>query len=717
MDATQQEMKNSILQLLQPILNGLPATAAIDPTHFEKNCESFTLHLLTHIHQLLEDGHTTETNPRSKKRRRTLSYDPIDSKRAHSEPLFPIYPSHTPLIARSLSLNPPKKTQPTPPTTHPRNLKIGTNESAQNPIQSTPVPNEPSHFVSSLRPVTRFEQDEEEDISEELRTFIQNEIEHGFYDLTTQFDESLTEAKHELALLNRAFLKSRKKREDRSYSDTDSEDLTHTSRPTQMQVGSIGEKLKFQFENHLINCYQHYLKQFVHAIGYAGLGNQPLDLSYHDQPGLQTDIEVKPDDKTIMTGPDPTQLLASTNSEAQKSAEGNIIGNSEIGIQMFEQTLKTNYEAIQQEVEGRLVSTVETMERVVQERLESSNQEAGQRLEKKFRSNNEKERLNLDEKLRLLSQKIERSVEERLRSVNQSAGMNEELRLITEEIERHVEEKLGSNHNQVALDVEQKLKSMVKTVERNLHQKLTSNHEQAERDVEDQLKPFNEEMERMVDEKLQSHRKVLVKQAVEYRKAIRNEIRESKEVILKDLDSLVDQIESLFCEEKEKLVKLQNDTKALHEQLKRLEKAVEKETDPVLRRTSVLVSLGLLDSDDSKSNLEIFLSKLNDYLQINLGQIVMQDPFDNSSTPQLHNPQAEKAFFQKLIIHLFLRINEIHVPQQEDQPLQEDQPSDPLQHINFILGQFFDLNFQRFVWPRFCDLIDHLEQYVGSQML
>ncbi|KNE89205.1 hypothetical protein PSTG_17333, partial [Puccinia striiformis f. sp. tritici PST-78] len=53
--------------------------------------------------------------------------------------------------------------------------------------------------------------------------------------------------------------------------------LTPTSPPTRIEVGSIGEKLKFQFENHLIDCYQQYLKQFVFAIGYAGLGDKPAN--------------------------------------------------------------------------------------------------------------------------------------------------------------------------------------------------------------------------------------------------------------------------------------------------------------------------------------------------------------------------------------------------------------------------------------------------------
>jgi len=762
MEATNNLNRNiqkSIIDLLQPIIKAIPTT--IDQAQLESNCQSFTIQLLQYINHLHHSPEHPSIHPenttlesKSNKRRRTDSIgklqQDLENQRAQSEPNpAPLIPFDISLSPRSHSLNPPATSSstklPDPSSCPSANKQEPSELSNQHQIN-------PDHIISptqcnSSGPVTHFKDDDDDPITEELRLCIQNEVQEGILELYNDFEDSLTEAKHELVLLNQAYLENWKEGRQPTAS---SPEPTHpsppeTSLPTKIDVGSLGEKLKFQFESHMIDCYQHYLKKFVLAIGYTGVGTQrlyPPDL----QSEQQVPTEAIPNDKPTDLNSGPTLVNPPENKQpdqdAFRSSEKPDLGNI--------------YPEIERWAEEKLKFNSDEIERIVVEQL---------------RSKSEKTERNTEEKLKSFTQKIQENVDERLKTSNEEIG----------------------------------------------------------RRVEDQLKPIKEETERIMEEKLETYQKGLAGQALEYCKAIRSDIDDFKQESSKDLDHLIGQVEGLFAEREQQLVKLQQQSEELSDRLIRLEKVTEKENDPVLRRSSVLVSLGLLESVSSnqKSNLNIFLSKLNHHLKINLGQIIVQDPIknprftpnqsnvlqetENSREPGDDNPDhcttdtntagitpitsqstsdPEELFYDKLILQLLLRINESIKLQQgipnglgghqeasigtdpaqqstaehhkEDQPaedpnhlhsLQHDQPlqdgippdshaqeqsssiphpSQPLypsshslrppqshhvQDLNLALSQFFELNFNHFVWPKFSSLVFHLEEYLTSQLM
>ncbi|KNZ54513.1 uncharacterized protein VP01_292g12 [Puccinia sorghi] len=757
-------IQKSIIDLLQPIIKAIPTT--IDQAQLENNCQSFTTQLLQYINHLHSPQDHPSIHPesttlefKSNKRRRTDSIGKFkqdsDNQRAQSEPNpATLIPSDISLSLRSHSLNPPA------------------NSSSQEPAE---LPNQqqvnPDHIISptqchSSGPITHFKEEDDDPISEELRLCIQNEVQEGILELYNDFEDSLTEAKHELVLLNQAYLENLKevRQPTASKPEPTIPSAPATSLSTKIDVGSLGEKLKFQFESHIIDCYQHYLKQFVIAIGYTGVGTQrlyPPDFQFEQQ----VPTEAVPNDKPSVLNTGPTLVnppeIKQPDQDAFRSAEKPDLGKI--------------YPEIEQWAEEKL----------------------------KFNS---------------------------------------------DEIDRIVEEKLRSNSEKMERSTKEKFKSFTEKIQENVSERLKTSSEQAGRSVEDKLKPINEETERMMEEKLKNYEKGLIGQALEYCKVIRSDINDFKEESSKDLDHLIAQIEGLFAERDQQLGKLQQQSEELSDRLIRLQKVTEKENDPVLRRSSVLLSLGLLESASSnqKSNLNIFLSKLNHHLKINLGQIIIQDPIKNSrftlnqldSLQKTENPREpgeenqdrcttdantaaitpiisqstsdpEELFYDKLILHLFLRINESIKLQQgipngfgghpeapigtdsaqkstttehhrEDQPaedpnhlhsLQHDQPlqdgippttqalqehqhlsdlqtfpdnhaqepsgsiphpSQPLhsssnslhpphspylEYIHLALSEFFELNFNQFVWPKFSSLVFHLEEYLTSQLM
>ncbi|WAQ81669.1 hypothetical protein PtA15_1A1011 [Puccinia triticina] len=771
-----EHIQNSMVGLLAPIVEAIPsAPSSINHDQLEKNCQQFTIQLVNlfgQYHQASQQQQFTEADSQNhKKRRRTNSFDAKphpDHHRARSEP-NPAS-SHPTSIHRSHSLN---------PTSNP--AKPSPNEKPPIPITSDSTSHQPSNQEPTPQPRGHLEGDVEDPISEELRMLIQSEIEAGIDNLALQIHDSLSDAKRELILLNHEFWKTQ------TGEETSDPSTQHPptsspliSPPTKIEAASIGEKLKFQFENHMIHCYKRYLEQFVFAIGFTGLGSEPLDFAQvHQQPLQQTPSEANLDNKTPDLDPKPEQSLSTSPTKDE---------------------LEKNSLVIKQLVEEKFRSNSEEIGRMVEEKVKSNSQQNEQMLQEQLTSNRTKIGLDFEEKITAINQTIEQY-------------LGEKLRPIGEQTERMVEEKLISNSQKSEREIEEKLESLRKESERTIEEKLSSTSQKIEDHIEERLSPITQATERMVQEKLQSYQEALEKQAVEYRKGIRSDIIQCREENSKDLDDLIGQIQRLFVTEKDKLSLLQKQTDGFQDRIAQLESLLEKETDPVLRRKAVLISLGLLESNhvNQKSNLSIFLTKLNDHLRVNLGQIDIQDPTWNPrlalGTPNGHHepgenraepgadpsearrgvntpstprmPQAsatavENLFFEKLLIQLLRRINETvrlqegqpngfnpeappdhdnqghrvedqnyqqpdHHPDQAHQnhnhqgehhpdthgfpqdnilahqPHSSDRP--PLQEIHHILDEFFELNFKKFVWPKFSNLIFHLEQYLASQQV
>ncbi|KAA1124471.1 hypothetical protein PGTUg99_033414 [Puccinia graminis f. sp. tritici] len=894
----EESLKRSIAELFRPIISSIPNPA--DQEQLEKNCQSFTHQLINYLNQYQQpqqqqqpqQPQQPQINPSQKentlKRRRTESLDAktqlLVNHRARSEPNNNNNPAR---------LNPTLNIQRS--DTQPKPTKAIPSAAREATITEThdhhPTDQQPSELESTtLHPTSNLiqEDDQEDPISDDLRLFIQNEIECGFDDMAYQFDDSLKDAKRELIMLNREYLEDlleKLKGNDSSTSQNHIPPIPPTSPPTKIEAGSIGEKLKFKFENHLIDCYQDYLKQFVFAIGYSGLGTEPFDFQvhHHHQPDQPAPSEAQLDHKTPVIDPkDEESVVIKTKIESpskedlernslaiEKLVEEKLRSNREEIGRMVDEKVKSYNEEIGRMVEEKVRSTTEKIEEKLQEELTSNRTKVGLDDEKKLMSINQKIEEQLKEKIGEISakteqlvqgmlmsnsQKIERHIEEKLRPISEQTEriidekltltsqkierhIQEELKPISEETERIIDERLTLTSQKIERQIQEELRPISKETEKMMDEKLISTSRKIERQIEEKLRPINEETEKIVQEKLNSYHKGLEKHAVEYRKGIRSEIVQCKEEMSKDLDSLIDQIEGLFLGEKDKLVNLHKQTDGLQQRIKRLEGVIEKETDPVLRRTSVLVSLGLIDSDhiNQKLNLNIFLTKLNAHLKVNLGQIDIRDPERNPRIPLLqphdhHEPESrpgtsndpnqantdinnsntprgsppaipsdpENLFFEKLIIKLLLRINETirlqeempngfdeeapvdqdpHQDSHQDHPLQDqhqhqpphqdqahqkqdrqtdqslqtephpdthtftdnqqlahpgEEPSNhpnhhhcppsnainPLnqhqaQDINQVLQEFFDLNFRKFVWPKFSNLVFHLEQYLA----
>ncbi|EHS64326.1 hypothetical protein, variant [Puccinia graminis f. sp. tritici CRL 75-36-700-3] len=704
----EESLKRSIAELFRPIISSIPNPA--DQEQLEKNCQSFTHQLINYLNQYQQpqQPQQPQINPSQKentlKRRRTESLDAktqlLVNHRARSEPNNNNNPARlnpTLNIQRSQSLNPStviipsnfKTDIPDHPSTRsdtqPKPTKAIPSAAREATITEThdhhPTDQQPSELESTtLHPTSNLiqEDDQEDPISDDLRLFIQNEIECGFDDMAYQFDDSLKDAKRELIMLNREYLEDlleKLKGNDSSTSQNHIPPIPPTSPPTKIEAGSIGEKLKFKFENHTIDCYQDYHKQFVFAIGYSGLGTEPFDFQvhhhHHHQPDQPAASEAQLDHKTPVIDPkDEESVVIKTKIESPSKED-----------------LERNSLAIERLVEEKLRSKNEEIGRMVDEKVKSYNEEIGRMVEEKVGLDDEKKLLSINQKieeqlkekigeisakteqvvqgmLMSNSQKVERHIEEKLRPISAKTeqvvqGMlmsnsqkverhiEEKLRPISEQTERIIDEKLTLTSQKIERQIQEELRPISKETEKMMDEKLISTSRKIERQIEEKLRPINEETEKIVQEKLNSYHKGLEKHAVEYRKGIRSEIVQCKEEMSKDLDSLIDQIEGLFLGEKDKLVNLHKQTDGLQQRIKRLEGVIEKETDPVLRRTSVLVSLGLIDSDhiNQKLNLNIFLTKLNAHLKVNLGQIDIRDPERNPRIPLLqphdhHEPES-----------------------------------------------------------------------------
>ncbi|KAI9601706.1 hypothetical protein H4Q26_001539 [Puccinia striiformis f. sp. tritici PST-130] len=821
MDGT--NLQQSIIKLIEPMIRSIPGSVmTIDQDELERNCQFFTLQLSQFIQQQTNTQPITHHNQH--KRRRTDSIVTIrEHLRAQSEPNPP--PRNPTLKARSHSVNPKLIGDLTTEKLADTQEETSFNQGPS----SDRVHGEPSN---ACPPEDLRRDDQEDPISDELRMYIQSEIENGFCEMANQFEESLTDAKRELVALNRANLEKQKRLVADGPSDPHpTPRLPPTSPPTRIEVGSIGEKLKFQFENHLIDCYQQYLKQFVFAIGYAGLGDEPANYR-EDRPqqALPKAQQQVPSETQQQVLPETQQQVLP---EAQRQAlpeaqqerivpETNLENKSSMIIDPKPEQ-SAQEKIVEEPQREELVSNNQEMERVIEELLRSNRDDIDRMVEEKLRS------------------KFETDVEKKLRS-NQEA------------MERHIEEKLKSNGLKIQQDFNDQKKVYDRTIEQKIEDSFSSNQEKLERNIEERLKlkikqtskdeqTFNNEkieqrMEESLEEKLKIFQAGLVQQALEYGRGTRGEIDRWRKEISADLDQLIEQIESLFGEEQKKLEKLKTQAEGLQERVKRLESEVEKESDPVLQRTSVLVSLGLVNPDDhpnQTSNLNIFLTNLNEHLRINLSQINISDPFQNQaegahpqeeetnqagvngeSHPDLTNhanhaqdPSSptdsdEDVFFEKLIIKFLLRINESissyegivpngfdedmiiddhqHEPVEEftttvdsdhnheedeaeeerydrippdqhqahhsnqsgfhqaDQAINNFSEEDPHHHqqqqqeqeqlsydqsnwallphhhyLSLVLNQFFELNFQRFVWPKFQGLALEIEGYILSQ--
>ncbi|KNE89206.1 hypothetical protein PSTG_17334 [Puccinia striiformis f. sp. tritici PST-78] len=220
------------------------------------------------------------------------------------------------------------------------------------------------------------------------------------------------------------------------------------------------------------------------------------------------------------------------------------------------------------------------MERVIEELLRSNRDDIDRMVEEKLRSKFETD---VEKKLRSNQEAMERHIEEKLKSngLKIQQDFNDQKKVYDRTIEQKIEDSFSSNQEKLERNIEERLKLKIKQTSKD---EQTFNNEKIEQRVEEELIKNREKMEESLEEKLKIFQTGLVQQALEYGRGTRGEIDRWRKEISADLDQL---IESLFGEEQEKLEKLKTQAKGLQEQVKRLESEVEKESDPVLQRTSV----------------------------------------------------------------------------------------------------------------------------------